>query len=114
MFAGESIAGGGNYGVYVNTQLVYVLNANGTLYYGAQSHFNASERDYNGNMIWTATGNSDGSVDRGRWSAANGFLTFDWDSGRRSYFAYGFEPDGSLVIRDPQTRKLINFYSRVR
>ena len=114
MFAGESIAGGGNNGVYVNTQLVYVLNADGTLYYGAKSHFNASERDYNGNLIWTASGNSDGNVDRGRWSAANGFLTIDWDSGQRSYFAYGFEPDGSLVVRDPQTRRLINFYSRVR
>ena len=114
MFAGEALAGGSDYGIYVNTQLVYVLNRDGTLYYGAQSHFSASERDYNGDLIWTATGNTDGSVQSGRWSAANGFLTIRWDSGQRSYFAYGFEPDGSLVIRDPQTRKLINFYSRVR
>ncbi len=113
MFAGESLAGGGS-DVYVNTQLVYVLNRDGTLYYGAQSHFSASERDYNGDLVWTASGNSGGNVERGRWSAGNGFLTIRWDSGQQSYFAYGFEPDGSLVLRDPRTRKLINFYSRVR
>lgn len=114
MFAGEALAGGSDYGIYVNTQLVYVLNSDGTFYSGAQSHFSASERDYNGDLVWTASGNTGGNVDRGRWSAANGFLTIQWDSGQRSYFAYGFEPDGSLVIRDPQTRKLINFYTRVR
>lgn len=114
MFAGEALAGGGGSGVYVNTQLVYVLNADGSLYYGAQSHFNASERDYNGNLRWTATGNTDGSVESGRWSAKAGFLTIRWNSGQQSLFAYGFEPDGSLVLRDPTTRKLINFYRRVR
>lgn len=114
MFAGEALAGGGDYGVYVNTRLVYVLNPDGSLHYGAQSHFSASDRDYNGDLIYTASGSSDGSVESGRWSAANGFLTIDWNSGQRSYFAYGFEPDGSLVLRNPQTRKLINFYSRVR
>ena len=114
MFAGEAIAGGGDSGIYVNTRLVYVLNPDGTLHYGAQSHFSASDRDYNGDLIYTASGSSDGSVESGRWSAGNGFLTINWDSGQRSYFAYGFEPDGSLVLRNPQTRKLINFYSRVR
>ncbi len=114
MFAGEALAGGGGSGVYVNTQLVYVLNADGTVYYGAQSHFNAVERDVNGNTRWSATGNTDGSVQGGRWSARGGFLTVRWDSGERSFFAYGFEPDGSLVLRDPTTRKLINFYRRVR
>ncbi len=114
MFAGEALAGGGGSGVYVNTQLVYVLNADGSVYYGAQSHFNASERDYDGNLKWTATGNTDGSVQSGRWSARSGFLTVRWDSGQQSVFAYGFEPDGSLVLRNPTTRKLINFYRRVR
>lgn len=114
MFGGEALAGGADMGVYVNTQLVYVLNADGTLYYGSQSHFSASERDYTGNLKWTATGNTDGSVQGGRWSAKGGFLTILWDSGERSFFAYGFEPDGSLVLRNPTTRKLINFYRRIR
>jgi len=113
MFAGESLAGG-DYGAYVNTQLVYVLNADGTVYSGAQSHFSSSERDYNGNTKWSASGVSDGSVQRGRWSARGGMLTVVWDNGQRAVFAYGFEPDGSLVIRHPTTRKLINFFSRVR
>ncbi len=114
MFGGEALAGGADMGVYVNTQLVYVLNADGTLYYGAQSHFSASTRDYEGNLKWTASGITDGSVQGGRWSAQGGFLTILWDSGERSYFAYGFEPDGSLVLRNPTTRKLINFYRRIR
>ncbi|MEM8816659.1 MAG: hypothetical protein AAGE85_12610 [Pseudomonadota bacterium] len=114
MFAGEALAGGGDYGAYVNTQLVSVLNADGTLYYGAQSHFSASQRDFNGNLKWTASGNTDGSVQSGRWSARGGFLTIRWDAGGQSVFAYGFEPDGSLVLRNPTTRKLINFYRRVR
>ncbi|MDJ0908516.1 MAG: hypothetical protein QNI99_04960 [Woeseiaceae bacterium] len=112
MFAGESIASSS--GVYVNTQLVTVLNADGTLYYGAQSHFNASDRDIDGNLKWTATGNTAGDVESGRWSASNGIITIRWDSGEQSVFAYGFEPDGTLVLRDPYTRELINFYSRVR
>lgn len=113
MFGGEARAGGSDVGIYVNTQLVYVLNADGTLYYGAQSHFSSSGRDYNGSLKWTATGNTGGNVRQGRWNAANGFLNIQWQSGERSYFAYGFEPDGSLVLRSPQTRKLINFYSRI-
>jgi len=114
MFRGESLAGGDYGGAYVNTQLVYVLNADGTVYSGAQSHFSSSSRDYNGNLRWSASGVTDGSVQSGRWSARGGMLTVVWDNGQRAVFAYGFEPDGSLVIRHPTTRKLINFFSRVR
>lgn len=114
MFAGESLAGGGGSGVYINTQLVYVLNADGTLYYGAQSHFDAVTRDISGNTKWSASGVTDGSVQSGRWRAQDGFLAITWNSGKQSYFAYGFEPDGSLVFRHPRTRKLINFYKRVQ
>ncbi len=112
MFGGEAIAGG-EYGAYVNTQLVYVINGDGTLFYGAQSHFSASDRDYNGDLRWTATGQTGQSVDRGRWSARDGILTVQWENGNRMVVAYGFEPDGSLVLRNAQTRKLINFYRRI-
>lgn len=112
MFKGESIASGS--GVYVNTQIVYAFSGDGFVYNGAQSHFNTSRRDVNGNLIYTADGSSDGSMTRGRWQAAGGMLTIQWDSGQRAVFAYGFEPDGSLVLRNPQTRELINFFPRVQ
>ncbi|MEO0649132.1 MAG: hypothetical protein AAFZ65_00460, partial [Planctomycetota bacterium] len=111
-FRGETIAS--TSGVYVNTQLLWVFNGDGTVLNGAQSHMNASQRDYNGDLIWTATGNSDGSVSQGTWTAANGVLDLRWSDGSTGRFAYGFEPDGSLVLRNPLTKKLINFYPRVR
>ncbi|MEO1279783.1 MAG: hypothetical protein AAFV77_12570, partial [Planctomycetota bacterium] len=114
MFGGEAIAGGGDAGVYVNTQLVYALGSDGVVLYGARSAMSASQRDYTGALEWTATGETAGSVQRGRWSAASGMLSVVWDAGGRSVFAYGFEPDGSLVLRDPRTRELINFFQRIR
>lgn len=112
MFRGETISRGE--GIYINTQLVYALGADGVVHYGAQSHLNASQRDIDGNLIYTANGQSDGSMQRGRWQAQGGMLTIQWDAGGRSVFAYGIEPDGALVLRNPQTRKLINFFPRVR
>lgn len=114
MFGGEAIAGGGDAGVYVNTRLVYALGADGVLLYGAQSAMTASDRDHTGELRWTASGQTAGNVQRGRWSASGGMLSVAWDGGGRSVFAYGFEPDGSLVLRDPRTRELINFFERIR
>ena len=114
MFGGEAISGGGDAGVYVNTQLVYALGSDGIVLYGARSAISASQRDYTGELEWAATGETSGSVQRGRWSAADGMLRVAWDAGGRSVFAYGFEPDGSLVLRDPRTRELINFFRRIR
>ncbi|MEM9378313.1 MAG: hypothetical protein AAGB93_00090 [Planctomycetota bacterium] len=112
VFSGEAISSSS--GMYINTQLVWAFNADGTVLYGAQSHMNTSERDYNGNLKWTANGQSDGSVDQGRWSASGGVVSFQWSDGSASRFAYGFEPDGTLAVRNAVTRKLINIYSRVR
>lgn len=112
VFRGEAISSSS--GVYVNTQLVYAFNGDGTVLYGAQSHMSASQRDYNGNLKWTADGTSDGSVDKGRWSARDGFLTVRWDGGNVGRYAYGFEPDGTLALRNPVTRKLINIYYPAR
>jgi hypothetical protein len=112
VFAGEAIAGGGDTPA-VNTRLVYAMNSDGTVLYGARSSISASDRDASGNLVWTASGTTGANVERGRWSASRGTLTIAWDSGARSQFAYGFEPDGSLVLRDPRTRKLLNFYRRV-
>ncbi len=113
MFRGETISSEVD-GIYINTQLAYAFGADGRVLYGAKSHMAASERDYTGELVWTAHGESEGQVQPGRWQARDGFLTIRWDSGTRSVFAYGFEPDGALVFRDPQTRKLINFFPRVR
>lgn len=114
MFGGEATAGGVDVGVTVSTRLVYALGADGVVLYGAQSAMSGSGRDYTGDLVWTATGETAGNVERGRWSAKGGVLSVQWDGGGRSVFAYGFEPDGSLVLRDPQTRKLINYFERIR
>ena len=112
VFSGEAIASGA--GVYVNTQLVYVFNPDGTLLSGAQSFLNASQRDVDGNLRWTADGQTEGSVDTGCWSAGGNLVRFDWDDGTTATFRYGFEPDGTLVLRNPLSGELVDFYARVR
>ena len=111
-FKGESIASGD--GVYVNTQLVWIFEPNGRAYYGSQAHFAASERDYNGDLDWSATGRSDESGDYGRWSTNGNILTIQWDDGDTSRFKYSFYTNGELVFRNPNTDKLINLFPRVR
>ncbi|HMQ21134.1 MAG TPA: hypothetical protein PKE00_01510, partial [Planctomycetota bacterium] len=74
----------------------------------------ASKRDYNGELEWTATGTSDGSVETGTWRASNGLAVIRWSNGNTTRFAYGFEPDGTLAVRNPSTRKLMNIYTRIR
>lgn len=113
MFRGEAISNNVE-GIYINTQLVYAIGADGRVHYGAKSAMAASKRDHNQDLVWTASGESAGEVQSGDWSATNGVLTVKWDNGGQSVFAYGFEPDGSLVLRNPRTRELINFFPRVR
>lgn len=113
MFRGEAINSNVE-GVYINTQIVYAFGADGRVFNGAQSHMAAAKRDYNQDLVWTAHGKSAGDVRSGAWQANGQILSIRWDDGKRATFAYGFEPDGSLVLRHPQTRKLINFYPRVR
>lgn len=112
MFAGEAMASGA--GIAVNTQLVYALGADGVALYGARSHMNASERDAAGNLEWSATGASDGSLQRGRWSSRGGVLRIEWSGGGMSAFRYGFEPDGTLALRELLSGKLVNIYTRVQ
>ncbi len=113
MFQGE-VLNSGTEGVYMNTQLVYAFGADGRVYFGAQSMFSAHKRDHNDDLIWTASGGTDESVESGKWTTDNGLLSIRWDNGEYSVYAYSFEPDGSLVFRDPYTKELINFYPRVR
>ena len=112
VFKGESVYY--NHGVGTNTQLYWVFDGAGGVYYGAQTHWMASARDYNLDLVWTAGGVTDPNADRGTWQADGTFLTIQWEDGNTGRFAYGFEPNGALVFRNPQTRKLINFYDRVR
>lgn len=111
-FRGESLSTGD--GIYVNTQLYWSFLADGTVLYGGQSFLDAHERDHDGNLEWSAGGSTDRTASRGRWSAKDGLLDLRWDDGSASRFAFGFEPDGSLVFRHPVTRKLVNFYAPVR
>ena len=113
-FGGEAVAGGGDTGAYVNTQLSWIFRADGRVFFGSQAHYAASERDYNGDLEWAAGGQTAADTDSGNWTAKEGILSIEWDDGRTMRVAYGFEPDGSLVFRNAQTRKLINFYKRLR
>ncbi|MEM8983138.1 MAG: hypothetical protein AAGC71_08935, partial [Pseudomonadota bacterium] len=113
IFGGESLAGGDT-GVYSNTQLKWVFNADGSVFFGAKAHWYAAERDYNQNLEWTANGESAEDTDRGTWQADGQFLTIQWSNGNVSRYAYGFEPNGALVFRNARTKKLINFYNRLR
>jgi hypothetical protein len=113
MFQGE-VLNSSVEGMYINTQLVYAFGADSRVYFGAKSMMSAHKRDYNDDLIWTTHGETAEDVSGGNWSATNGYLTINWDDGTRSVFAYGFEPDGSLVLRNPTTKELINFYPRIR
>ncbi|MFG0252526.1 MAG: hypothetical protein ACF8NJ_06595 [Phycisphaerales bacterium JB038] len=113
MFQGE-VLNANTEGVYMNTQLVYAFGADGRVFHGAQSMFTAHKRDHNDDLLWTASGGTDESVQSGKWTTEKGLLSIRWDDGDYSVFAYSFEPDGSLVFRDPYTKELINFYPRVR
>lgn len=113
MFQGE-VLNSNTPDIYMNTQLVYAFGADGRVYFGAQSMFTAQRRDYNDDLIWTASGGTDESVRGGKWTTDNGLLSIRWDDGDYSVFAYSFEPDGALVLRNPYTQELINFYPRVR
>jgi hypothetical protein len=112
VFQGEAISSGS--GTYFNTQLNWVFNADGSVIYGAQSHYSASKKGYDGNYDWTASGQTDANAERGRWSTSGKLLTIRWESGETTHVAYGIEPDGTLVFRNPVTRKLINYYPRIR
>ncbi|MEL7537930.1 MAG: hypothetical protein AAFM91_12845 [Pseudomonadota bacterium] len=117
IFAGERISRsdyGDNSNFYSNTQLKWVFNPDGTVHYGAQAHMNYAKRDYNQDLRWTADGQTAVDVDSGRWSTQGDILTIQWDNGQVARYAYGFEPNGALVFRNAQTRKLINFYNRLQ
>ncbi|MEM1263655.1 MAG: hypothetical protein AAGH76_14740 [Pseudomonadota bacterium] len=113
IFGGESI-GGGEYGAYSNTQLKWVFNPDGRVFFGSKAHWHASERDYNQNLEWTAHGETAADTDQGTWQADGQLLTIRWSNGNVSRYAYGFEPNGALVFRNARTKKLINFYNRLR
>ena len=112
MFSAESIHSSN--GVYVNTRLVTAMGSDGVVHYGAQSNINASQKAGDGGFRWSATGSTDGSVQRGRWSTSGQQLTIRWDTGSLSTFRYGFEPDGTLALRNAANGKLINIYQRIQ
>lgn len=113
-FRGEAISSNRDLGIYVNTQLWWVFRPDGIVYYGAQTFFDAEKRDYNLRQEYTAHGNTPKGLDVGRWSTQGKFLTIQWNDGRRTYVAYGIEPDGTLVFRNARTGKIINYFPRVR
>ena len=111
VFAGEAIHTGDS--MYVNTQLVYALQEDGLVLYGARSAINGARRSAPGGG-WTFDASTSGDVMCGRWSTENGALSIRWDSGSTAVVSYGFEPDGTLALRQRGTGQLINIFRRVR
>ena len=101
-------------GAIVNTRLVYALGGDGVVLLGARSNISASERDAAGSLEWTAAGATDGDLQRGRWSSRGGVLRIEWSGGGMSAFGYGFEPDGTLALRELLTGELVDIYTRVQ
>lgn len=112
MFQGEAVASAA--GTVVNTRLVYALGADGVVLRGTRSHISASERDGAGDLEWSASGATGGELQRGRWSSRGGVLRIEWSGGGMSAFRYGFEPDGTLALRELLTGKLVDIYTRVQ
>lgn len=112
MFQGEAVASAA--GTVVTTQLVYAMGADGVVLRGARSNVSASERDGAGNLEWSASGATGGDLERGRWSSRGGVLRVEWSGGGMSAFRYGFEPDGTLALRELLTGKLVDIYTRVQ
>lgn len=113
VFQGEAMAGSVDIEIIVNTQLWWVFRDDGIVYYGAKTYFSASRRDYDQELEWTAHGNTAGNVAKGRWRTDGRILSIQWDDGRSMRVAYGIEPDGTLVFRNANTGKLINYFPRV-
>ena len=112
MFQGEAVASAA--GAVVNTRLVYALGGDGVVLLGGRSNISASERDAAGSLEWTAAGATDGDLQRGRWSSRGGVLRIEWSGGGMSAFRYGFEPDGTLALRELLTGELVDIYTRVQ
>lgn len=112
VYQGESIASG--YGSYVNTQLNWVFQPDGTVLYGATSAYSTSNQGSSQRDVQvSATGQTGSNVDRGRWSTSGDILTIQWSNGNVARYNYSFY-DNMLVYRDPQTNELINYYPRIQ
>lgn len=89
------------------THLDWQFNADGTVQYGALGLVNM-------HVGRTRAGGLTGrDVDHGVWKTSNGRLQIQWQDGDTTDVLYSFY-DNQLVFRNPHTKKLINYYPRVR
>ena len=93
---------------------VYALGADGVALLGARSSISATEQDTGEEPGWTASGATSGDLQRGRWSSRGGVLRIEWSGGGMSAYRYGFEPDGTLALRELPTGDLVGTYTRIQ
>ena len=100
-------------GTVADERPVYALGADGVALLGARPSISASEQDAGEEPGWTASGATSGDLQRGRWSSRGGVLRIEWSGGGMSAFRYGFEPDGTLALRELLTDDLVGTYTRI-
>lgn len=111
-WSGEDVRRSNDGDMHFNTRFLFAFLADGRVLHGTQSAVSAVTRDRHKDIQGTASGQTDASVQSGTWAADGKLLTIAWSNGGGGTFTYGFEPDGSLILRDPATGKLLNYYRR--
>ena len=101
-------------GAIADARPVYALGADGVALLGARSNISATEQDAGEEPGWTASGATSGDLQRGRWSSRGGVLRIEWSGGGMSAYRYGFEPDGTLALRELLTGDLVGTYTRIQ
>jgi hypothetical protein len=89
------------------THIDWQFNADGTVQRGALGVVNMQTGRTR------ASGLTDRNVDHGVWTTSNGRLQIQWQDGGQTDVLYSFY-DNKLVFRNPRTKKLINYYPRLR
>lgn len=116
LFSGEAtaVSKSDNADTYINTQLTFAFLPDGTALKGAQSDVSSTVRNSDKHVVGGFGGETDKSVLRGIWVGDQGKLYVTWRDGTGATWNYSFEPDGSLVLRDPLNPKKLSLWSRVR
>lgn len=120
VFRGEAVSSSGTGGsrgsrssARVSTQLWWVFRADGIIFLGSESYFVGRRGSHGESIEWSVHADTEGNVDRGRWQTEGETLTINWDDGRTVRVVYNLLDDGTLVFRNPDTKKLITYYTRV-
>jgi hypothetical protein len=122
LFSGEAIVSSKSEtsDAYINTQMTYAFLPDGTVLKGAQSDVSMTVRSGDvtklpsDREIGGFGGTTGKSLLRGIWVGDQGKLYLTWKDGSGATWNYNFEPDGTLVLRDPTNPKNLNWWKRVQ